>query len=145
QKRKSSRTRSVFWIMKMSSSPSPVSEAIAPPPSRRASAGGLGLSLGLSWTMTALSFGAWAPPTGKLPIWKSVSHPDHAVRQGRSGGENDPGKNSTIPSPNTDDQEVSSFSANPSFGRGTPAAWPHGLLIGARSEYLHPRGRLPRC
>ena len=48
QKRKSSRTRSVFWIMKMSSSPSPVSEAIAPPPSRRASAGGLGLSLGLS-------------------------------------------------------------------------------------------------
>jgi hypothetical protein len=40
--------------------------------------------------------------------------------QGRSGGENDPGKNSTIPSPNTDDQEVSSFSANRSFGRGTP-------------------------
>ena len=26
-----------------------------------------------------------------------------------------------------------------------PAAWAHGLLIGARSEYLHPRGRLPRC
>jgi hypothetical protein len=54
QKRKSSRTRWVFWIMKTSSSPTPLSEAIAPPPSRRPSAGGLVLLLGLSWTMTAL-------------------------------------------------------------------------------------------
>ena len=54
QKRKSSPTRWVFWIMKMSSSPTPLSEAIAPPPSRRPSAGGFVLSLGLSWTMTTL-------------------------------------------------------------------------------------------
>ena len=37
QKRKSIRTSSVFWNMKMTSSPTPVSDAIAPPPSRRLS------------------------------------------------------------------------------------------------------------
>ena len=33
QNRKSSRTLSVFWSMKMSSKPTPVSEAMAPAPS----------------------------------------------------------------------------------------------------------------
>jgi hypothetical protein len=41
--RKSSCTFSVFWIMNMISSPTPVSEAIAPPPSRRPSALGFAL------------------------------------------------------------------------------------------------------
>jgi hypothetical protein len=53
QDKKSNRTRPAFWIMKMSSRPSPLSEALAPAPSRRHFAE-VALSLGLSWTMTAL-------------------------------------------------------------------------------------------
>jgi hypothetical protein len=49
QNRKSSRTLSVFWSMKMTRSPTPVSDAIAPPLSRTPSACGLVLSSGPFW------------------------------------------------------------------------------------------------
>jgi len=44
----------VFWIMKMTSSPTPESEAIAPPLKRRAADADVVLLLGLSWTMQSL-------------------------------------------------------------------------------------------
>src|SRR5688572_25639270 len=69
--------------MKMSSSPMPLSEAIAPPPSRRPTAGGLVLPLGLSWTMTALLWcvGAVAVLVG----WRLRFRPSEQVTAWRRG------------------------------------------------------------
>jgi hypothetical protein len=42
------------------------------------------LSLGLSWTMTAL-LGAWAQQTSQLPSGRALHIPDHAAPQTDSG------------------------------------------------------------
>jgi hypothetical protein len=131
QKRKSSRTRWVFWTMKMTSSPTPLREAIAPPPSRRPSAGGLVLSLGLSWTMTALLWCVGRRGQASSPSRRAFHIPDHAVRPGcsRRGNRLGQGFNDRA---RRGAPEVSSL-CQPLLWQRPLAAWARGLLNGVRS------------
>jgi hypothetical protein len=79
QNKKSNRTRSAFWIMKMSSNPSPLSEAIAPAPSRRpfCRRSRAVARILLEHDSSPCSV---APRTSQPPSGRMFHIPDHAVR-----------------------------------------------------------------
>ena len=118
QNRKSSLTSWVFWIMKTSSSPTPVSVAIAPPPRRRPSAGGLVLSLDSPgpWQLSSV----WGVPVEQALYLKAFHIPNEAVWRKDAAGGNGPGQE--LDDPPTPTRTTRRGRSTPPSGLLAPAA-----------------------